>query len=200
MSFRSRPVKARCAYNRRAGRVERMEQIAWWILSAETAGDVVLGFALLRAREDLRGLADLHEVAQVEESRALRDARGLLHVVRDDDDREGFAKIGDQVFDLCGGDRIERARGLVHENDFRLDGESACDAQALLLSAREAKPGFLEAVFHLVPQRGLLERALDLLGERTALADSGDAKPVRDVFEDRLRKRVRLLKHHSDAA
>src|SRR5204863_264048 len=65
--------------------------------------------------------------------------------------------------------------------------------------ARETEPGFVEAILHLVPERGLLECALDSLLERSLLLHTADAKPVRDVVEDGFRKRVRLLEHHPHA-
>src|SRR6266536_3514371 len=54
--------------------------------SAESAGDVVLGHALLRVGEDLDGVAVLDDIAgpvigHVEEHRLVRRAGGLLHVV-----------------------------------------------------------------------------------------------------------------------
>src|SRR5579875_769261 len=56
--------------------------------SAEAAGDVILGPLDPRIGEDVGGVAELDEVAQMEEGGLLRDARRLLHVVGDDDDGE----------------------------------------------------------------------------------------------------------------
>src|SRR5690606_25018069 len=61
--------------------------------SPESAGDVVLGGLLVGVGEDLAGLVEFDEPAglagagDVEERGAVADAGGLLHVVRDDDDR-----------------------------------------------------------------------------------------------------------------
>src|SRR5688500_2597851 len=52
--------------------------------SAVAAGDVILGSLDPRIGEDLRRLAIFDELAEVEESGALRDPRRLLHVVGDD--------------------------------------------------------------------------------------------------------------------
>src|SRR4051794_26957219 len=70
--------------------------------SPESARDVVFGLACLGPGEDGGGLPDLDQSAHVEKCRALRDARGLLHVVGHDDDGEHVAEIGDEVFDLGG--------------------------------------------------------------------------------------------------
>ena len=106
-------------------------------------------------------LADL----DAEERGHVRDARGLLHVVRDDHDRVLALELVDQVLDARRRDRIERRGRLVHEDHVRLDRERARDAEALLLAAGEPEGVVREAVLHLVPERGLPERALDPLVE-----------------------------------
>ena len=54
--------------------------------STEAARNVVLGPLVLRHGEYLLGLAEFDEVAHQEERAFVADARGLLHIVRDDDD------------------------------------------------------------------------------------------------------------------
>ena len=71
----------------------------------------------------------------------------------------------DQILDLRGRDRIERGARLVHEDDLGLDGDRAGDAQALLLAAGERQRAVVEAVLHLVPQRGAAQALLDRLVE-----------------------------------
>src|ERR1700743_2406441 len=51
-------------------------------------------------------------------------------------------------------------------------------AHALLLAAREAQPRLVQAIFHLVPEGGVAEGALDALGQRPVLADTGDAQDI----------------------
>ena len=53
----------------------------------ETSGDVVLGLLLRGVGEDGFRRVVLDQVAQVHEGGVVRDARGLLHVVGDDQDR-----------------------------------------------------------------------------------------------------------------
>ena len=81
------------------------------------------------------GLAVFDQLAEVEEGGALRDARGLLHRVGDDDDGVAAAQLVDQFLDPRGGDRVERRAGLVHQDHFGIDRDGAGDAQALLLAA-----------------------------------------------------------------
>src|SRR3982750_1439321 len=129
--------------------------------SAIAAGNIVLGAPLARVREDLRRFAVLDQLAEVKECGALRNPRGLLHVVSDDRDRIAAAKLVDQLLDFRGGDRVERRAGLVHQDHLGIDGDCASYAQPLLLSARQRSAAFLEAVLDLVPQAGALERGLD---------------------------------------
>ena len=72
----------------------------------------------------------------MEEGGALGDARGLLHVVRDDDDGVATAQFVDQLLDARGGDGIERAARFVHQDDFGFHRDGAGDAQPLLLAPR----------------------------------------------------------------
>ncbi len=58
---------------------------------AELAGDIFLGSRVGGFGEDLLGRSDLDELAVEHERRAVGDARGLLHVVGDDHDRDARA-------------------------------------------------------------------------------------------------------------
>src|SRR5580692_6368252 len=104
---KSRPVAMSANETRRMGD-----------LLSKTTGDVILGLSFSGACEYLGRVADFDEPSHVEKAGSLRYAGSLLHVVRDDHDRELVAKLGHEVFDLGGRYRIERARGLVHEKHF----------------------------------------------------------------------------------
>src|SRR5215210_3527303 len=73
--------------------------------SAVAAGDVILRPLPARVGEDLGRLAIFDKLAEVKKGSALRDARRLLHVVRDDGNRVAAAKLVDQLLNLCGCDR-----------------------------------------------------------------------------------------------
>ena len=100
-----------------------------------------------------------------EERRHVRDACGLLHVVRDDDDRVLLLQVLHEVLDAGRCDRVEGRAWLVHQDDVRLDRDGACDAQALLLTAGQGVGVLLELVLDLVPERGATQRVLDDLVE-----------------------------------
>ena len=57
------------------------------------------------------------------------------------------------------GDGVERGGRFVHQNDFRLDGDGAGDAEALLLAAGQAERAGVQPVLHLVPQRRAAQAA-----------------------------------------
>src|SRR3970282_2476329 len=78
--------------------------------SAETARDVVLGELVPRIRENIVRVADFDELSQMEVRSALRHERGLLHGMRDDDDRVILLELVDEILDACRGDRGERRR------------------------------------------------------------------------------------------
>src|SRR5690606_27843855 len=127
------------------------------------------------------------------------DARGLLHVVGDDDDGELLGEVDHELFDAGRRDRVEGRARLVHEDDLGLEGDGAGDAQALLLAAGEGEGALLEIVLDLVPQGGLLEGVLDD-GVALGAARAVDPGAVGDVVVDRFGERVGLLEDHADAA
>ena len=121
--------------------------------------------------------------------------------MRDDDDRVAALELVDQLFDPLRGDRIERRRRLVHQQDLGLDGERARDAEPLLLAAGERQRRGVQPVLHFVPERRRLQAGLDAAAELLARARQPvDPQAVGDVVEDRFREGVRLLEDHADAA
>src|SRR5260221_10481753 len=103
-------------------------------VSAEAAGDVVLGTFVPGRSEYLVGIADFDQVAQMEKRGQLRNPRRLLHRMGHDDDAEVLAQVIDKLLDARGGDRVERRTRLVHEDHLRIDGNGPGDAQTLLLA------------------------------------------------------------------
>src|SRR3954449_163410 len=116
----------------------------------ELARDVLLRAAVVRLREDLLRRPDLDQLAVEQERGRVGDARGLLHVVRDDDDRHAVLELVDELLDLQRGDRVQRAGGLVHEDHLGVHRQRPRDAQPLLLAARQGDPWRAQAILHLV--------------------------------------------------
>src|SRR6202035_2767098 len=129
--------------------------------SAKPAGDVILGAAIARRGEDLVGVVELDQFAQIHEGGLVGDARRLLHVVGDDRDRVVLGQFLDQLLDLGGRDRIERRAGLVEQDHFGPHRDRAGDAEPLLLSSGQRQARCVELVLDLVPQRAAAQRPLD---------------------------------------
>jgi hypothetical protein len=125
-------------------------------------------------------------------------AGGLLHVVCNNGDGVVLLQDVDQLLDLGGGDRVECRAGLVEQDDLRLDGDGAGDAQPLLLAAGEAEAAGVELVLGLVPDGRAAQRVLDAdveIGFGHLLVK---AHAEGDVIVDGHGKRRRLLEHHAD--
>src|SRR5689334_22589001 len=131
--------------------------------SAEATGDVVLGLLLLRLDENFVGDSEFHHFPEIHVGRVVRNARGLLHVVRDDYDGVVGLQLVHELLDPPRGNRIECRRRLVEEEDRRLDRNAARNAQALLLAAGKAGAALLQLVLHFLPQRRLAQRPPDAL-------------------------------------
>ena len=125
---------------------------------------------------------------EIEESGVIGHARGLLQVVRDDDDRQLLLQLVDQLLDLLRRDRVERAGRLVEQQHLRLVGERARDAKALLLPAGETERRCAKPVLHFVPERRAAQRPLHDRIDRFRVGNAVDAGAVGDVVVDRLRE------------
>lgn len=168
-------------------------------MSAESPGDVVFRLLVFGVGEDFLCRADLDDAAFVEKCRHVGDARGLLHVVRDDDDREACAETRHQFFDLQRADGIDCARGFVHQQDFGFGCDCAGDAEALLLSARKGRAGFVELVLDFVPECRAFKRFLDTVCDFGSAHREVEAERIGDIVEDAHREGCRLLEDHADA-
>src|SRR5665648_547789 len=140
---------------------------------AEAAGDVVFGPLVFGPGENQPRFTMLHQDSPaagsllvhlgVEEGGALRNPRGLLHVVGDDDDGVLLLQLLHQILDAHRGDGIERRGGLVHQDDVGLDGDGAGYAEPLLLAAGEVQGALLQLVLDLVPEGGRAQGVLHQL-------------------------------------
>src|SRR5580700_1182470 len=90
--------------------------------SAKATVDVVRRPGVLRVFEELPGWPGFDDVTRrimrsQEKSTVIRHAVRLLHVVRDDDDRDLVGQLADRLLDLVRGRRIESGAWLVHQQD-----------------------------------------------------------------------------------
>jgi hypothetical protein len=71
---------------------------------------------------------------------------------------------------------------------------------SVLLAAGQAGAGIVQPVLHLLDQACATQAEVHDLGQvRLALGNAVDARPVGDILEDGLGKRVGLLEHHAHA-
>src|SRR5712691_7062331 len=166
--------------------------------SAEAAGDVSLRARITGCGEELRRGAELYELTGEQEGREVADARGLLHVVGNGHDGAEILQLHEQLFDLRGADGVERGARLVEKQDFGLDGESARDAQTLLLTAGEFVGGLVEVIFDFVPEGGVAQTLFD--GFRDSGFRAVDAQAIGNILENGFGERVGALENHTDTA
>ena len=106
----------------------------------------------------------------------------------------------DEFLNLTRGNRIEGRARLVHEQNLWAIGNSAGNAETLHLAPREAEGTIIEAIFDLIPERGLPKRGLTRFLKDSTVADPDHAKRVDHILENRFGEGVRLLEDHAHAA
>src|SRR5436189_517203 len=120
--------------------------------SSKSSGDIILRLFFGWICENPSRWSKLDQPSKIKESGVIRYAASLLHVVCDRYDRITGLEFVDQFLNLGRRDRIKCRTRLIHQNHFRLYGESARDAEPLLLSARKARSRLVQIILHLVPQ------------------------------------------------
>src|SRR5678815_3502466 len=100
---------------------------------SEATRYVIFGLFFAGVCEDFYRWSKLDEFAEIKERGEIGNASGLLHVVSDNHDCVLRLERLDQFLDFRRGNRVQRGAGLVHQHYLRFDGESACNAQTLLL-------------------------------------------------------------------
>ena len=129
----------------------------------------------------------------------VRQTRSLAHVMGDDYHGVLSLEGGNCLLETRRGDRIQGRGRLIQQQDFWLYRDTAGDAEALLLAAREAEPGVLEFVFDLIPEGCATQRLFDPVGQVRLRHLFIEAHAIGDIVKDRHRERRWLLEHHADA-
>ena len=136
LARRSSPALAVATFHRSTSRTRCSARR----LSDAVGADELLDELVGRVGEQLGGRRVLGEVPALLEDRDLvAHLDRLVDVVGDEDDRLGDLGLQAQelVLQPLAVDRVDRAEGLVHEQDGRVDRERAGDADALALAAGE---------------------------------------------------------------
>src|SRR5215472_8478746 len=166
--------------------------------SSEPSGDVSLCARIAGGGEQLRRRAEFDKLADQQECGEIADTGRLLHVVSYRNDGARLLQLHEQLFDFCRADRIECGAGLVEQENFRVDSQSARDAQPLLLPAGELISGLVKVVLHFIPEGGAAQALFH--GFRNQAFRAIDSRAVRYVVEDGLGKRIGALEDHANAA
>ncbi len=138
------------------------------------------------------------DASSFEHHHLVGDLADHAHLVRDQDDGDAQAAVDvpEQLQDGVRGFRVQRRRGLVAQQDFRVRGQGACDAHALLLPA--GQPARVAAVLVLQAHefQEFIHPPRDL-----RRAGARHAQRQGDVVEHRLGgQQVEMLEDHADAA
>src|SRR5262245_46754334 len=129
----------------------------WNTGSAHPPSNVIERLGRLGRAEYLLRLAGFDNLAEIHEGRVIADARGLVHVVRHDDNGETPLQLVDQLFDSSGRDGIKIGARFIHEHDFGLGSNRPRDAKSLLLASRKGNARLMKLVLHFVPKSRLTQ-------------------------------------------
>mgnify|MGYP005886603213 CR=1 FL=1 len=168
--------------------------------SIESSEEVVAGELLLGVVEDIVGVALLHDLPVVHEDNVVGDAHSLAQGVGHHDDSVVSLHTCEEVLNLLTGDGVEGTGGLIGEDDLRLHGEAASQAEALLLSTAEYCGSVMEPVLDLVPEPHGGEVALHDAVEMSAVVDAVDTGTIGHIAVDVHGQGAGALGHEADGA
>ena len=150
-----------------------------------------------RIGDDLARGADLHDAATLHQGDAVTQFEGLIQIVADEDD--GAFQLGLQAKKLilqAGADqRVKGRKRLIHQEDRRIGGEGAGQADALLHAAGQ----LTDLAFG--PLRQVHQRQLFIdLGAALGRGLAGKFQAQPDIVAHRApRQQAELLEHHGDS-
>ena len=141
----------------------------------------------------------MDELAAVHDGDVVAETDRLLHVVGDEDDRRRKLALDrlEVVLRLAADQRIEGAERLVHQQQSRLGGERARDADALLLAAGQLVRTALREGRRIELEK--MEQLLDPRGDAAAVP-AEQRRHGRDVLRHgAMREEAVVLDHVTDA-
>ena len=159
--------------------------------------DIVPGPSVLRFGKKMPGTAPLNHLARQKKGGIIRHPCRLLHIVGDDNDGISFFQLQKQFFYFKRRDRIQRRRGLIHQQHFRFHRQRAGDAQPLLLPAGKPQRRSFQPVFRLLPDSRLSQASLHDPVQSGSVLLPMDSRPIGNIVIDAHRKRIGLLEYHT---
>lgn len=149
-----------------------------------------------RASDDLLGLPDLDHLAVLHQDDAAAERYGFVEIMRNEDDRLPQLPLEFPQLSLhvAPDERVESAKGFVHQENVRISGQRPRKSCALLHPAGELMRILAVPALQADELNGL-HRPLDALPGR----NSPDLEAEADVSEDRpVRKERKVLEHHAE--
>ena len=135
----------------------------------------------MRIFEQLFGRSLFDDLSHIHEHHIVGNAQGLSQGVGDHDDAISLTQFGKKVFDVFARYGVECRGRLVGQDKLGLHGQSASQAQSLLLADGKGRCRAVQAVFHLFPQVDAFEVFLDRGVEDFAVAHAVYAAAIGDV-------------------
>ena len=134
-------------------------------------------------------LIELDQFSKQEEAGRVGDARGLLHVVRHDDDGALFPdRQKQEVLDFGGSDRIERGAGLVEKENFRINRRARGRCKAVAAGRPKARMRTFCNLSFTSSHKAARRRLFSTIVAQISF-EAIHAGAVSDVFEDRFREK-----------
>ena len=117
-----------------------------------------------------------------------------------EDDRIFLLQLLQSRFDLAGGDGIQARCRFVEQDNFGLQSQDACQADALLLSPGEGDGRRIQAVLDFLPDGCQLQASLDCLVQLGAAFFPGQFQAVGEILANAHRQNNRTGKDHAHLA
>ncbi|EFF45487.1 hypothetical protein XAUB_04150 [Xanthomonas citri pv. aurantifolii str. ICPB 11122] len=149
-------------------------------------------------QEHLGDRAGFHQLAGVQHRDAVADTADHIHLMGDQHDGQAQLAVDlrQQLQHRGGGLRVQRAGGLVAQQDLRPGGQRTRDAHPLLLPARELRRILVGVLLQSDPGQQFGHARIDL-GTRCA----GQFQREGDIAGHGARgQQVEVLENHADAA
>ena len=128
----------------------------------------------------------------------IRQAPGLVNVVRHHHHGITFFETAQQFFDAARRDRIKRCRRFITKQNLRFNRQGTRETETLLLSHRKAGCRRFQAIRHFIPQPNFLQPCAHQC-RQLPFVQAMNAWTIGNVVVDRHRQRKRFLRQQANA-
>src|SRR5450755_1814915 len=164
------------------------------------SSEKIFGADIGRTAEQHRSVADLHDVTARQKTGHIRQARGLLKIVRRDHERAFAAQSQKEVFERLRRDGIQRRAGVVQQERLRFERYRPGDAHALSHFERQIAGLTAGLLPVLLPQHDASHRAFVRVFESASVPHSHSSQTEHDIFKDGHRQHRGAREHEPHPA